>query len=71
MKGKMASWFNYRGFGFIEVEGQENDVIVHTSDLKGFSNPEVGDTVEFEVSDSYKARARYTRAVNVERVSHF
>jgi cold shock CspA family protein len=70
LKGKIASWFNYRGFGFIKVEGQENDVIVHTSDLKRFFSPEVGDTVEFEFSDSYKARARYARAVNVEMVSH-
>ena len=70
MKGKIASWFNYRGFGFIDVEGQKNDVCVYTSDLKGFSNPEVGDTVEFEVSDSYKARSRYARAVNVKMISH-
>jgi len=70
LKGKIASWFNYRGFGFIDVKGQENDVCVYTSDLKGFSNPEVGDTVEFEVSDNYKARSRYARAVNVKMVSH-
>jgi CspA family cold shock protein len=62
LKGKIARWFNYRGFGFIDVEGQENDVFVHTSDLKGFSSPEVGDTVEFEVAESYKG----PRAVNVE-----
>jgi len=53
LKGKIARWFNYRGFGFIDVEGQENDVFVHMSDLKAFSSPEVGDTVEFEVAESY------------------
>jgi CspA family cold shock protein len=67
LKGKIARWFNYRGFGFIDVEGQEKDVFVHTSDLKGFSSPEVGDTVEFEVSDSDKG----PRAVNVEMVASF
>ena len=64
MKGTIAKWFNYRGFGFIDVEGQENDVFVHTSDLQGISSPEVGDTVEFEVNDSYKG----PRAINVEIV---
>ncbi len=62
MKGKIARWFNYRGFGFIDVDGQVNDVFVHTSDVKGFSDPQVGDTVEFEVRDSDKG----PRAVNVE-----
>ena len=62
MKGKIARWFNFRGFGFIDVEGQEKDIFVHTSDVKGDSSPIIGDTVEFEVTESNKG----PRAVNVE-----
>ena len=62
MKGTISKWFEYRGFGFIDVEGQEKDVFVHTSDVEGYSSPQVGDSVEFEVTESYKG----PRAVNVE-----
>jgi CspA family cold shock protein len=62
MKGTIARWFDYRGFGFIAVEGQEKDVFVHTSDVKGVGSPQVGDSVEFEVTESNKG----PRAVNVE-----
>ena len=64
MKGKIARWFGFRGYGFIDVEGQEKDLFVHTSDIKSGSIPEVGDEVEFEVSESDKG----PRAVNVEIV---
>ena len=62
MKGTITKWFDYRGFGFIDVEEQEKDIFVHTSDVKGYSSPQVGDSVEFEVTESYKG----PRAVNVE-----
>jgi CspA family cold shock protein len=62
VKGKIARWFDYRGFGFIDVDGQEKDVFVHTSDVKDFASPQVGDNVEFEVTESDKG----SRAVNVE-----
>lgn len=61
MKGTIARWFDYRGFGFIDVEGQEKDVFVHTNDIKGGS-PKIGDSVEFEIQESQKG----PRAVNVE-----
>ncbi len=61
MKGKIARWFEYRGYGFIDVDGQTDDVFVHTSDIKGLSSPTVGDEVEFDVRESDKG----PRAVNV------
>lgn len=64
MKGKIARWFESRGYGFIDVEGQEKDLFVHTNDVKGISSPKVGDTVEFEIKETYKG----PRAVNVEIV---
>ncbi|MCF6410160.1 cold-shock protein CspD [Pseudalkalibacillus salsuginis] len=50
MQGKVK-WFNAeKGFGFIEVEGQD-DVFVHYSAISsdGFKTLEEGQDVEFEV----------------------
>jgi CspA family cold shock protein len=62
MKGTIARWFDFRGFGFIDVDDQEKDVFVHTSDINGFTTPHVGDTVDFEIRETYKG----PRAVNVD-----
>ena len=51
MKQGTVKWFNAeKGFGFIEVEG-ENDVIVHFSAInqEGYKSLEEGQSVEFEV----------------------
>ncbi|MCM3721367.1 cold-shock protein [Solibacillus sp. FSL W7-1436] len=53
MKQGTVKWFNSeKGFGFIEVEG-ENDVFVHFSAIQGegFKTLEEGQQVEFEVVD--------------------
>ncbi len=61
-------WFNSsKGFGFIDVEGQEKDVFVHMSALAEGTNPEdlaEGTKVEFEVEDS----DRGPQAKNVSKV---
>ena len=47
----LVKWFNpEKGFGFIEVEG-ENDVFVHFSAInqEGYKSLEEGQSVEFEV----------------------
>jgi CspA family cold shock protein len=62
MKGTINRWFDFRGFGFIGIEDQEKDVFLHTSDVKGFTTPHVGDTVDFEIRESPKG----PRAVNVD-----
>jgi cold shock CspA family protein len=62
MKGKIARWFDFRGFGFIEVEGQEHDIFLHSSNVNGDAVPKVGATVDFDVQDSPKG----PRAVNVD-----
>ena len=64
MKGTIARWFQYSGYGFIDVEAQNNDIFVHTSHVNNYSNPRVGDEVEFDIRDTYKG----PRAVNVEIV---
>lgn len=37
LQGTIARWFDHRGFGFIDVEDQPNDIFVHISDVKGFA----------------------------------
>ncbi|MFL6089493.1 MAG: cold shock domain-containing protein [Aeromicrobium sp.] len=54
----VVKWFNSeKGFGFIEVEG-EDDVFVHWSKIKsdGYKTLDDGQTVEFEVVDGPKGR---------------
>ena len=51
MKQGTVKWFNAeKGFGFIEVEG-ENDVFVHFSAInqEGYKSLEEDQSVEFEV----------------------
>ncbi|MCI2880434.1 cold shock protein CspA [Staphylococcus hominis] len=51
MKQGTVKWFNAeKGFGFIEVEG-ENDVFVHFSAInqEGYKSLEEGQSVGFEV----------------------
>ena len=51
MKQGTVKWFNAeKGFGFIEIEG-ENDVFVHFSAInqEGYKSLEEGQSVEFEV----------------------
>ena len=58
-----VKWFNAeKGFGFIEVEG-ENDVFVHFSAIQGegFKTLEEGQSVQFDVTEG----ARGPQAENV------
>ncbi len=51
MKQGTVKWFNAeKGFGFIEVEGEE-DIFVHFSAIEGdgFKSLDEGQQVEFEV----------------------
>jgi CspA family cold shock protein len=64
VQGKVK-WFNSeKGFGFIEVEGQD-DVFVHFSAIQGdgFKTLEEGQTVSFEIEQG----ARGPQAANVQK----
>jgi len=63
MEGIVKRWLD-RGFGFISVEGQEDEVFVHHTALDGVSELREGEKVEFDVEDSPKG----PRAVNVKVV---
>ena len=63
MEGIVKKWLD-RGFGFIGVEGQDDEVFVHHTALDGVSELREGQKVEFDVEDSPKG----PRAVNVKVV---
>lgn len=55
-----------KGFGFITIEGQNQDLFFHSNSLVDISFEEinVGDAVSFDVEDSAKGK----NAVNVKKV---
>jgi len=65
-KGKVK-WFNdTKGYGFIQVEGQDKDIFVHYSSVKaeGFRTLNEGEEVEFELIEGPKG----LKAENVVRL---
>ena len=65
MEQGKVKWFNAeKGFGFIEVEGQD-DVFVHFSAIQGegFKTLEEGQEVSFEIEQG----ARGPQAANVQK----
>lgn len=63
MEGIVKRWLD-RGFGFIGVEGRDEDVFVHHTGLVGAFELHQGQTVDFDLEDSPKG----PRAVNVKIV---
>jgi len=61
LEGIVKKWLD-RGYGFIEVEGKDDDVFVHQSALEGAYELREGQKVEFGIEDSPKGQ----RAVNVK-----
>jgi CspA family cold shock protein len=61
-KGVVKRWFTYRGYGFIEPEGEDKDIFVHNSQVVGKRSLREGEKVEFQIENSYKG----PRAVNVK-----
>lgn len=64
-KGKVKWFNNEKGYGYIEVEG-ENDVFVHFSSItgEGYKTLEEGQEVEFEVEQGQKG----PQAANVKKI---
>jgi len=63
LEGTVKRWLD-RGFGFIAVEGQDDEVFVHHTSLDGISELREGQKVEFEIEDGPKG----PRATNVKVV---
>lgn len=52
-----VKWFdNEKGYGFIELEGSEDDAFVHHSDIQmqGFATLSEGQRVSFELTETEK-----------------
>ncbi|MFC1803809.1 cold-shock protein [Thermoproteota archaeon] len=63
LDGIVKRWLD-RGYGFIGVEGNDDDVFVHHSGLNGAFELREGQNVAFDMEDSPKG----PRAVNVKIV---
>jgi CspA family cold shock protein len=63
LNGIVKRWLD-RGFGFIGVEGNDEDVFVHHSNLDGAFELSEGQNVKFDMESSPKG----PRAVNVKIV---
>jgi len=56
MKGKIAKYFSYKGYGFIEIEDSKDDIFFHSSNYPATSIPEVDTRVEFKVIETPKGK---------------
>ena len=59
LRGKLTTWNDERGFGFITSDDGNSSVFIHISALKGMSRrPIVGDIIAYEIEDNHgKVRA--------------
>jgi len=58
-KGKLKSWDDSRGFGFVKSDTLNSDVFIHISSLKAMSRkPKVGDFIYFEVQKQADGKSR-------------
>lgn len=67
MKTGIVKWFNEtKGFGFIKVEGEKNDVFVHISAVKnaGLETLNEGQEISFEIDESRDKPAAKDLKVN-------
>lgn len=63
MRGKIVTWKDDKGFGFIRPAKGGRDVFLHISDLrhKGYQ-PRIGDAVDFSLTTDDKGQPRATGA---------
>jgi len=63
LEGTVKRWIEGRGYGFIEVDG-EDDIFVHNTDLDGTYVLMQGQKVEFDVETTPKGpRARNVKVI--------
>ncbi|MEQ9487229.1 cold shock domain-containing protein [Coleofasciculus sp. F4-SAH-05] len=62
-KGRLKTWKDDRGFGFIKPDDGNKDVFLHISALKGTSRrPKVGDIILYELATDSEGKIRASNA---------
>jgi len=64
MEGTIKKIIDHRGFGFIAVEGESDDIFFHRSQVQGslvFEELREGTTVQFDLEDTMKG----PQAINI------
>jgi len=54
LKGTIQKYFSNRGFGFIEIDGKEDNIFFHRSNYPVNEIPAIGQDVEFTIVDTPK-----------------
>jgi len=54
LKGTIQKYFSNRGFGFIEIDGKEDNIFFHRSNYPVNDIPSIGQDVEFIIVDTPK-----------------
>ncbi|MDP6458971.1 MAG: cold shock domain-containing protein [Candidatus Bathyarchaeota archaeon] len=54
MNGKIVKYFSRRGFGFITPENSQNEIFFHVSNFPEEAQPEIGQSVGFELIETPK-----------------
>ena len=54
VKGKMARYLSYKGYGFISVEGKDKDVFFHMSKFPSNRLPVQGQDLEFKLVETHR-----------------
>jgi len=66
-EGELKTWYEDRGFGFIEPFGSGHDVFIHLSEFpRGSAPPTVGEILRFDVTLNPEGKKK---AINVHRVA--
>ncbi len=68
LRGKLVTWKDDRGFGFIQPEKGGKEVFLHISELKETTyRPQVGDTIDYHLSvEADKSRALKASIVSTQ-----
>ncbi|AFZ20496.1 cold shock domain-containing protein [Allocoleopsis franciscana] len=62
-QGRLKTWKDERGFGFIKPDDGSKEVFLHISALKGTSRrPQVGDTILYELATESDGKVRASNA---------
>jgi len=62
-KGRLKTWKDERGFGFIQPDDGSKDIFLHISALKGTSRcPKVGDIILYEIKTDSEGKIRASNA---------